>query len=89
VAAERQEPGLVALDQRLERPLMPTTNQSDEALVALEAEMRGEPGENRYPRGVSEGGGFQEILETVGRPSERTVSAVREGSKEVPCAHRA
>jgi hypothetical protein len=45
VPAESQEPRLIALYQRLERAVMPTTNQSDESLVALEPQKRRAPGE--------------------------------------------
>jgi hypothetical protein len=38
VAAEGEQAGLVALDEGLERAVMPTPDESDETLVALKPE---------------------------------------------------
>jgi hypothetical protein len=40
VAAERQQAGLVAGDQRLERMVVPAPDESDQPLVRLQAQQR-------------------------------------------------
>jgi hypothetical protein len=54
VAAEREQPRLVAGDQRLERGMVAATHERDQALVRLQTQQGGGTAEARGP-GVSEG----------------------------------
>ena len=61
LAAEAEQPRLVALDQRLEGVLVPSTSEGDEVLVALELEERGPPGKEPALLSVCECGGFHGV----------------------------
>ncbi len=52
VAAEREQPRLVALNERLEGAVMAAANQSDESLVTLKPQKRRAARKSGKPRGL-------------------------------------
>ena len=58
MAAEREQAGLIALHERFEGTVMPSPDQGDQLLVALEAEERRTSREGGQARGMMESGSF-------------------------------
>jgi hypothetical protein len=52
MAAESEQSRLIALDERLERAVMPTPDQGDEPLIGLKPKQRRTPCKRRKSRGV-------------------------------------
>jgi hypothetical protein len=59
VTAEREQPGLIALDQRLEGAVMAAPDERHETLVRLQPEQRRSPCKRGETRGVLKCGSFQ------------------------------
>jgi hypothetical protein len=68
VAAEGEQAGLVALDQRLESAVVTAADQRDEPLVALQPEEGRSAGKSRKARGVLKSGSFHVPAEPVPGP---------------------
>ena len=63
MAAEREQAGLIALNERFEGTVVPAPDEGDQLLVALEAEERRAPGQRRKARGMLESRSFHSEAE--------------------------